>query len=165
VLLKKFNLSGLLLFKRTEDQVTHVVFQNEMGLNYFHFTWDYHHHFKVLSIIPQMNRKALIKTLKKDFEILLMISKTGGGITHYNAADSTQVLRVPLEQGFVDYRYHKSNRHWLGATLVDKRKVITTFEFSQPVIWKDLPNHMLIRHRTAGFNIELTKLERTHDTQ
>ena len=66
------HLSGLLLIKKMPDSSTRMVFSNEMGFKYFDFEFAADGNFKVYSIIKQMNRKAVLKTLRKDFELILM---------------------------------------------------------------------------------------------
>lgn len=66
---RKYYLSGLLHVMQ-EDQQLRVVFQNEMGITFFDFLWTTQQGFGVQYIIPQLNRNPIVKTLKKDFEIL-----------------------------------------------------------------------------------------------
>jgi hypothetical protein len=66
------HLSGLLLIKAMPDSSTRLVFSNEMGFKYFDFEFSYGGAFKVYYILPQMDKKAVRKTLRKDFELLLM---------------------------------------------------------------------------------------------
>ncbi|HQY12763.1 MAG TPA: hypothetical protein PK133_11145, partial [Ferruginibacter sp.] len=66
------HLSGLLLVKKMPDSSTRMVFSSEMGLSFFDFEFSADGNFKVYSIIKKMNRKAVIKTLRHDFELVLM---------------------------------------------------------------------------------------------
>ena len=66
------HLSGLLLIKKMPDSSTRLVFSNEMGFSFFDFEFSKEGEFKVHSIIKKMNKKAVIKTLRKDFELILM---------------------------------------------------------------------------------------------
>ena len=63
--------SGILVIKRMPDSSTRVVFTNEMGFSFFDFSFPPDSGFKVYLIVPQMNKKGLIQTLRKDFELLL----------------------------------------------------------------------------------------------
>jgi hypothetical protein len=72
ILFNKFHISGILFFKKVETGTVHAVFQNEMGYTFLDFEWDKNDSFKVNKIIPQLNRPALIRTLRKDFSLLLM---------------------------------------------------------------------------------------------
>jgi hypothetical protein len=66
------HLSGLLLLKAMPDSSTRLVFSNEMGFKYFDFEFSAAGVFKVYYILPQMDKKAVLTTLRKDFELLLM---------------------------------------------------------------------------------------------
>ena len=65
-------LSGLLLIKKMPDSSTRMLFSNELGFKFFDFGFSKDSGFKVYYIIKQMDRKAVIKTLRKDFELVLM---------------------------------------------------------------------------------------------
>lgn len=65
------HISGLLVIKRMPDNSTRVVFTNEMGFSYFDFGFPSDSGFIVYFIMPQMNKEALVRTLRKDFELLL----------------------------------------------------------------------------------------------
>src|SRR5258706_14559428 len=66
------HLSGLLLIKKMQDSSTRMVFSNEMGFTFFDFEFTQQRNFKVFSFTKKMNKKALIKTLRNDFELILM---------------------------------------------------------------------------------------------
>ena len=59
------HISGLLLIKTMPDSSIRIVFSNEMGFSFFDFGFFTGNGFKVYHIIPQMNKKAVIKTLRK----------------------------------------------------------------------------------------------------
>src|SRR5688572_183404 len=62
------HLSGILVVKKMPDNSMRVVFTNEAGPVYFDFSWSPTGDFKVESVMPQLDKKAVIKTLRKDFE-------------------------------------------------------------------------------------------------
>src|SRR5688572_2498070 len=69
---KKFHLSGVLFFKQLENGTKRAIFQNEMGIAFFDMEWDSTGNFKVKQVIPQLDKEAVIKTLQKDLEMLMM---------------------------------------------------------------------------------------------
>ncbi|WP_133994894.1 hypothetical protein [Dinghuibacter silviterrae] len=73
-------LSGLLVLKAMPDSSTRVVFTSETGLTFFDFAFAADGTFTVHHIIDQMNKKALIKTLRKDFELVLLKHTTQGRV-------------------------------------------------------------------------------------
>lgn len=66
------HLSGLLLFKKLEDQSQRIVFTNEAGVKFFDFGFDSVGSFSTYQALKKINKKAVINTFKKDFELLLM---------------------------------------------------------------------------------------------
>ncbi len=65
------HLSGLLIIKTMPDSSIRLVFSNEAGFKFFDFGYS-GNEFKVYYIYHEMNKKAVIKTLRKDFELVLM---------------------------------------------------------------------------------------------
>lgn len=65
------HLSGLLIIKTMPDSSIRIVFSNEAGFKFFDFGFT-GSGFKVYYIYRQMNKKPVIKTLRKDFQLLLM---------------------------------------------------------------------------------------------
>src|ERR1041385_5353321 len=65
------HISGLLLFKMMPDSSMRVVFTNEAGVKFFDFEFQ-GKNFRVHQIIRQLNKKPVVKTLRKDFEMILM---------------------------------------------------------------------------------------------
>lgn len=67
------HLSGLLLIKNMPDSSKRVVFTNEVGVTFFDFGFAGQGDFKVYNVVSQLNRKAVIETLRKDFELILCL--------------------------------------------------------------------------------------------
>src|SRR5436305_5006041 len=65
------HISGLLLIKYIADSSTRIVFTSEVGLGFFDFGFQGDTGFTVYHIVPQMNKAALIKTLRKDFGLIM----------------------------------------------------------------------------------------------
>src|SRR4051812_29173091 len=66
------HLSGVLLIKRMPDSSMRLVFSNEIGFKFFDFEFSKTGAFKVFSIIKEIDRKPVIKTLRKDFVLVMM---------------------------------------------------------------------------------------------
>ncbi len=74
------HISGLLLIKNMPDSSIRVVFTNEAGVTFFDFGFLTDGNFKVHSIIDKMDRKPVIQTFRKDFELILGLSFRKGKI-------------------------------------------------------------------------------------
>jgi hypothetical protein len=153
-LFKKFHLSGVLLFKAMGDGSTRAVFQNEMGFAFFDFKWDKNDSFSVVSIMDRLNKPAVIKTLQRDMELVLMKGLSPGGELHYLKEGDT-LSRFPLGKGAAWYRLHDGS-----LTLIDYvgKSPVTTIDLPGATAKGDLPDTIHIRHHKAHFTIDLTRL-------
>lgn len=67
------HLSGLLIIKKMEDSTVRMVFANEAGFTFFDFGFTPGGEMTVHKILDKMNKKAVVKTLRKDFRLVLML--------------------------------------------------------------------------------------------
>lgn len=157
--LKKFHLSGLLYLRNLPDSSTRVVFQGEMGNTFFDFGWDKQGTFTVHKIIDQMDKPALIKTLKKDFELLLAkgITPQPAGIYTFGNNAQEYYTRFNLEKGFV-YYITDSERSLLRIENADEQQKVVVMDMSPAISPERLAERIFIRHLRAGFTIDLKKL-------
>lgn len=151
-------LSGLLLIKKMPDSSTRLLFSNEMGFKFFDFEFSNNGEFKVHYILKKMDRKAVIKTLRKDFEIVLMqnldysnasIKKNDSGIFYYT---------FPQKKGFNYYITDSSANELIRMERTSKRKTIVTV-VSQNYN-NGLPDSIGITHHKFDFTIGLKRIER-----
>lgn len=66
------HLSGLLLIKTLPDSTIRMVFATETGFKFFDFAFSPDGGFRVLYVVRKMDKKAVIITLRKDFELILL---------------------------------------------------------------------------------------------
>ncbi len=150
------HLSGLLLLKSMPDSSTRIVFSNEMGFKYFDFEFSAAGVFKVYYVLPQMDKKAVLTTLRKDFEIVLM---------QHLAAEQSFMLKkdgliyygFPQEKGNNYYITDSTCQQLIRLERASKRKPVVT------VIMKDyeagMPDSIGITHENFNFTIGLKKLK------
>lgn len=81
------HISGLLLIKNMEDSSKRVVFTNEAGVTFFDFGFE-NGNFIVHKIISQLDRKPIVKTLRKDFELILGIPFQKGRYQRFIAGEA-----------------------------------------------------------------------------
>jgi len=67
------HISGLILFKMMPDSTMRIVFTNESGIKFFDFEFKRNGTFNVQHVVKQLNRKLVLRTLRKDFELALMM--------------------------------------------------------------------------------------------
>jgi len=151
------HLSGLLLIKTLPDSSIRMVFSNEMGIKFFDFEFRPGGGFKVFYIVQQMNKKPVIKTLKKDFELILLPDK------------NEQAAYLRKDDHSLYYIFPKQKGSFCYITNLDGTEM-TTMEISSPhkpivnAIMKNyingIPDTIGISHKNFTFNIGLKRIER-----
>jgi len=152
----KHHLSGLLFFKQMPDSSLRVVFANEMGFKFFDFEFTRDGGFVKHYMLPKMDKKAVVKTLRGDFELVL--------------------LRPDLTQAHVmqdtTYRYvvvptAKGNNYYLTDAACTKLERIEKSSSRKPVVkvWlgqyvDGVPDTVAIRHQGFKFNISLQRVQK-----
>ena len=150
-------LSGILLIKEMPDSTTRVVFSSELGLSFFDFEFGPNGAFKVHHIIEKMNRKSVISTLRKDFELVLMGSLDSSNTRIYQSNDRLYYA-FPKKKGINYYITDLQCQYLLGIEHGSKRKAIVK------VVMMDFNNHVPdsigIEHTNFKFTIGLKRLVR-----
>jgi hypothetical protein len=151
------HLSGLLLMKIMPDSSTRIVFSSEMGVKFFDFAFLKDGSFKVYYIIPQMNKGPVIKTLMKDFDLILMRQQDSH--EHYILKDSTHLYYVlPQQKGANYYITNIAGDSLLRMEKSSKRKPVAVATMMN---YKNgLPDTIGIDHKNFKFTIGLKKIER-----
>ncbi len=151
------HLSGLLLVKKLPDSSTRMVFSNEMGLSFFDFEFSADGNFKVYSIIKKMNRKAVIKTLRHNFELVLMnrLDHSGASV---RSRDGQLYFIFPQEKGYHYFVTNESGTELLRMERASNKKVIV--EAVMKNYRNGIPDTIGISHKTFEFNIGLKRIER-----
>lgn len=152
----KHHLSGLLLVKQMPDSSTRILFSMETGFKFFDFEFDKNKEFKVHYIIDKMNRKPVINTLRKDFELVLMMHLKNDSLQTFTK-DSLTFHRF-ANNGLYDYYITDSNCTKLlrieQATEKKKKTSIVMQDYKDGV-----PDTIGISHHNIKFDIGLKKLE------
>lgn len=156
-LLRKFHLSGILFFKEMKNGTVHAIFQNEMGFSFFDFEWNKEGEFKVNSVIPQLDKPAIIKTLKKDFNLLIMNELNVNSEKIYKRNRGTAIYYCFSLGDGVAY-YIEDKGQLVTIENAGKRKKVTTIELKGKHSNKAMPDSVLFRHHKANFTIGLHKM-------
>jgi len=150
------HISGLLLIKYMPDSSTRIVFTSEMGLSFFDFGFLRDSGFAVYHIVPQMNKAALIKTLRKDFELIMFRNMDEN--KSYNLIDSTNIYHAyPQEKGI---NYYITDEHCNYLIRMqrssDKKPIMEAFFYDN--LPGNSPDSISIRHLNFKFSISLKKI-------
>lgn len=151
------HLSGLLLIKKMPDSSTRMLFSNEMGLTFFDFEFTANGQFKVYSIINKMNKRSVIKTLRHDFELVLMNNldnskvtvKTQNGLIYYI---------FPQNKGYNYYVTNTAGNELVRMERASNKKIIVEALMKNYI--HGIPDSIGISHKTFEFNIGLKRIER-----
>lgn len=146
--------SGMLVFKTMPDSSKRVVFTSETGPTLFDFEYS-RDTFRVRYCLKKLNRKAVIQTLRKDFELLLMENP---------GQPPAQVLRDSAHLYF-PFVSGKETNYYITDTLCRnllriekagrrKQKVVMEMEPFQA----GMPENVRIEHRSFTFAIRLKTL-------
>lgn len=149
------HLSGLLLLKTMPDSSTRLVFSNEMGFKFFDFEFSAAGVFKVYYILPQMDKKAVLTTLRKDFELLLM--------QHLDPAKAFALKKDGLV--FHGFPQTKGNNYYITDSACGQLLRLERASRRKPVVtavmqhYADgMPDTIGINHENFNFTIGLKKI-------
>src|ERR1700712_5633628 len=151
------HLSGLLLIKKMPDSSTRMVFSNEIGFKFFDFEFSKDGNFKVYSIISKMNKKSVIKTLRKDFELVLMQHLYNSTVS-VKSENGLLYYIYPQSKGYNYYITDSTGNKLIRAERDSKRKTVVEAIMQNYI--NGIPDTIGISHKTFNFTIGLKRLER-----
>lgn len=153
------HLSGILIIKTMPDSSIRIVFSNEAGFKFFDFGF-HKNEFQVYYIVSQMDKKPVIKTLRKDFELVLMRHLNAGST--YTMKEGNDYYHVfPNGKDHYYYITDSTCSRLIRMERGSRRKKVME---AMMVAGKDgMPDTIGIRHNNFSFDIGLKRLE--HDTQ
>ena len=151
------HLSGLVLFKTMPDSSKRVVFSSEMGLTFFDFEFMKDGGFKVHYIIKKMDKKAVIRTLRSDFELVLMNRLQYQDVNVKRSGDELYHT-FPQKKGS---NYYITDLNCSGLKRIEKssrRKPLVTVLMQNYI--DGIPDTIGISHTNFAFTIGLKRLIR-----
>ncbi|HMG07219.1 MAG TPA: hypothetical protein VK609_01855 [Mucilaginibacter sp.] len=151
------HLSGLLLIKTLPDKSVRMVFSNEMGFKFFDFEFKSDGGFMVYYIIKQMDKRPVIITLQKDFE-LVMIRKRNSETAYMRKDDHYLYYVFPQEKGANYYVTNLQGTELIRMERSSDRKPVMQAIMNN--IHNDIPDTIGISHKNFKFNIGLKLLKR-----
>ena len=151
-------LSGLLLIKKMPDSSTRIVFSNQSGFKFFDFEFAANGDFKVYYIIDKLDKKPVILTLRKDFEIVMMQDKVmQNGFVKYDIATALRYYGFPEEKGYNYYITDSTCNQLIRMERASSKKAVVKVIMQN---YKDgIPDTIGISHTGFKFDIGLKRLE------
>ena len=152
------HLSGLLLIKKMPDSSTRMLFSNETGFKFFDFEFARNGDFKVHYVIDQLNKKPVLITLRKDFEIVMMQPNVlQNGFIKKDTATVLHYYGFPEEKGFNYYITDSTCNELVRMERASSRKPVVKVIMQN---YKDgMPDTIGISHTGFNFDIGLKRTE------
>ena len=149
------HISGLLLIKTLPDSSIRIAFTNEMGFSFFDFGFLNKNEFKVYHIIPQMDKKAVIKTLRKDFELVLF----------RNMPERNRITLKDSSLIYYGFPQAKGVNYYITdipcSRLVKMQRASKSKPVAEAFMYLNsgsVPDSIFIRHLNFNFSIQLRKI-------
>jgi hypothetical protein len=149
------HLSGLLLLKIMPDSSTRLVFTSETGFKFFDFEFAADGSFKVYQVIKELNKKAVIKTLRKDFELILLYH-TPAAKGYILKKEGYHYYAFPQQKGVNYYVTDTACTQLVRMERASRRKAVVEAIMQQYV--NGLPDTIGITHKNFNFTIGLKYL-------
>lgn len=150
-----YQFSGILILKKMADGNVRIVFSTKPGIKLFDFEFSEDSAFKVLYIMDQLDKKAVIKTLRKDFELILFMN-TEPNKGHLLRDTAHFYHTFPQESGSNFYITDSSCSRLYRLERASDRKVIV--EAIMNNYQQGLPDTIGIEHKNFHFIIGLKKM-------
>jgi len=150
------HISGLLFIKNMPDSSIRVVFTSEAGVTFFDFGF-VDGNFKVHNIIGQLNKKPVIQTLRKDFELVLGLPFKSASLQSWTMNDEVfyGVKQKKETAYFITTKDCASLRRLeLGSSRKRKVTVLISGQ-SYPS-----PEKIELTHHTFNMKINLSRFEK-----
>jgi hypothetical protein len=134
-----------------------MVFSNEMGFKFFDFEFKPNGDFKTYYVVKQMNKKPVIKTLKKDFELIIMREHDiKGASLKQDDHDLYYIIKRP--KGYFCYVTDKDGKQLERAEVSSPHKPIVQAIMKNYI--NGVPDTIGITHTNFSFTIGLKRIER-----
>jgi hypothetical protein len=147
------HLSGILVCKTMDDGEKRVVFLNEFGSTFFDFGYK-GETFTVYQVLEQLNKKAVIKTLRKDFMMLLWEGLDWSRMQHVQQNEEL-LHRIPISKGDIYIVTDAACKQVLRVENTGKNKVAILHPFGGS---GTLTDSVHISHTKFSFEIALKKM-------
>jgi hypothetical protein len=151
------HISGLLFLKHMPDSSWRVVFTNEAGVTFLDMGISPDGTSKVFSVVKQLNRKAVLTTLRKDFELILGLPFRSGNYSRFVAGDDVY-YGVNQKKEWAYFITSKDCAYLRRLERGSSRKRVVSATVSSPGY--PTPERIEITHHTFDMQIKLSRIQR-----
>jgi hypothetical protein len=150
--------SGLLVTKQMQPNDYRVIFTTELGMKLFDFEFK-DTAFTLHYCVPQFNRPALLKTIQKDIELLLMTKLTTDGQSFLIDKKREYAVFKSKDEKYCNYYFTEIKTKNIVKIEHSKRnRVKTTLSLNN--YSDNVPGSILIKHHDIKLKIELNLLKK-----
>jgi len=154
----KNHFSGIMVIKRVEaDSSYRIVFLSELGMKFFDFEFNNNlpEGFKIHQILEPINKKLLINTLHRDFELFLKIYPQK--IKKESYISNKSMIEKVKYKGL--YNYYKFNNDSNYVTFITQKGwLFKKLEISNTSFSKSSPDTVKFIHKGINLTINLSKI-------
>ncbi len=152
------HLSGILLVKTLPDSSVRIVFANEMGFKFFDFGFAQNGAFTVYYLLKQMDKGPVLKTLKKDFQLVMMLPPSTNPAGYARKDGNNNFYIFPQTKGYFCYVTDTACTTLTRMEISSPHKPIVQAVMAN---YKNgLPDTIGISHKNFNFTIALKRLEK-----
>lgn len=152
------HLGGILLIKLMPDSALRLLFTNETGYKFFDLEFSKTGQFSVHFIIDKMNKEAVIKTLQKDFQLLLFQQPVKLLKPYTFTGQNEKEYYYAYHQG-KDYYYYITDNNCSRLIRMERgsksKKVLDAFTSE---LKSGMPDSLRIHHTNFKFDMILTRI-------
>ena len=154
----KNHFSGIMVIKRIEaDSSYRIVFLSELGMKIFDFEFNNSlpERFKIHQILEPINKKLLISTLRRDFELFLKMYPQEVKKESY-ISDKSMIEKIKYNGFYNYYLFDNDSKYVTSITQKSwlfKKLVISNTGFS-----KSSPDTVNFKHKGIKLTINLSKI-------
>ncbi|MBT0607742.1 hypothetical protein [Aequorivita echinoideorum] len=148
------NFGGILIIKKTGSDSHRVVFTTEFGSKLFDFYFE-GENFQKNFIIPEMDKKLVVKTLEQDFRLL--ISEKIQVLEEFDS-EAQNIYKTDIGKNFGFYFFEKDSRRLRKIVKASKRKEKVTIDFK--IVEENIAQSITLQHENFKLRIELEKFKK-----
>ncbi len=154
--------SGFFMIRQTEERQYRVVFTSEMGVKLFDLLFD-KQAFEVVYCFEKLDRKAVIKRLRRDLRMLFMVEYDGRerAEVYRKEGEKNKILKLAGEDGWNYYFLDEASKrpvHMENTGLFKVRAVASLGDHQEGV-----PREIVIDHKEVDLKLRLEQVRNTND--
>lgn len=151
------HLSGLLVIKAMPDSSWRAVFTNEAGVTFVDIGFQRDGSYTVHHAIRQLNRKAVLVTLEKDFALIIGLPFQQGLPSRFTAGEEVYFgIRQKKESYYFITRKDCASLQRMERGS-DRKRVVS---IDVPGTSYPTPSQLVLQHHTFDMQIKLNRIER-----